>query len=73
MTIVNFNKSDSYDFDTEARYAAVGEACQEGSPEMLSCAVYNLCPYCEALMSQIKARLERAFIAGQRSMQGGEL
>lgn len=64
---------ESYDtlkisFAHEARTAAVNEACVEGD-ESATCNIVHLCPYCQALANAIEARLIRAFITGQKSMQ----
>lgn len=58
----------NFDFDHEARVAAMNEACAYRGPDAVECSPVKLCDECEALAVSIKARLVRAFIAGQASM-----
>lgn len=60
------NPSLLFDFEKESKMAAVNEACMG---TLSTCSTFNLCPECEALAHQICLRLERAFMAGQASMQ----
>lgn len=56
-----------FDFEREARTAAVNEACAGSNQD---CSIESLCTECGVLKNLIKARLERAFLAGQMSMTG---
>jgi hypothetical protein len=55
-----------FDFDQEAREAAVNEACAGANVE---CTLGALCPECEALAKTIAIKLQRAFLSGQASAQ----
>lgn len=55
-----------FDFKEEAKRAAVNEACAGDDSK---CDYLDPCVYCQALAKIIEAKLIRAFIAGQKSMQ----
>ena len=55
-----------FDAVQESRTAAANEAC---AGQAMDCSPSTLCPECAALAVQIQKRLERAYLAGQQSMQ----
>jgi hypothetical protein len=55
-----------FDIDEESQTAAVNEAC---AGEGVECTLGSLCPECSALANAIAIRLQKAFLAGQASMQ----
>lgn len=70
VTIISFSDpSTRFDFDREAKEAAINEACAGADVE---CTIDRPCDECQALAQQIKSRLIRAFLAGQNSLSRGE-
>ena len=69
MVILAFNDKtgeSDFDFDFEARMAAVNEACED-MDTAINCTYWELCPACEALRKVIENKLRKAFTAGRVS------
>lgn len=62
--VIAFPDGATFDFEKEALEAAINEACEGNS----LCTMEAPCMYCQALAYSVKARLVRAYLAGQASM-----